>query len=81
MYDIKEQFKMLKELKDHKNKVNCVNFSYDSKYLASCSDDLTVKKYDCKEQFKLKDTINIADNECWICFVSFSNDSKYLAIC
>ncbi len=70
--------KLIKTIKDHSSFVSSVCFSTDGKYLASGSDDKTVKIYSVSDgSFSLLKTLTDHSDEVYS--VSFSSDGKYLA--
>ncbi len=65
-----------KTFKRHTSSVNSVSFSKDGKYIASGSNDYTVKLWDVSTGKLVK---KFKGHTGWVTSVSFSNDGKYIA--
>ncbi|MEA3500303.1 MAG: caspase family protein [Candidatus Marinimicrobia bacterium] len=68
--------KLVKTLNDHSDDVHSVVFSFDGKYLASCSSDRTVKIYNTNNWELIK---TLSDHSKSVISVSFSPNSEYFA--
>jgi WD40 repeat protein len=60
----------------HRSSVNSITFSPNGKYLASGSDDNTVKLWSMESQNEI---ITLQGHRGWVYSVAFSPDGKYLA--
>lgn len=63
----------------HEHAIECLQFSYDGNYLATCSDGKIIKIFDTQNG-QLKQSLRRGSKNCVIYSMSFSFDNQYLAV-
>ncbi|KAL4463386.1 hypothetical protein ABPG73_015138 [Tetrahymena malaccensis] len=79
IYDVKNQFKFVKEINAHDNFITSIAFSPDTKYFATGSADGNTKIWIVEQDFKLLKVIKLQVYSGLIISLAFSKDNKYFS--
>ncbi|EAS07055.1 WD domain, G-beta repeat protein (macronuclear) [Tetrahymena thermophila SB210] len=79
IYDVKNQFKFIKEINAHDNFISSIAFSPDNKYFVTGSTDGNTKIWMVEQDFKLLKVIELDSFEGQITSLAFSKNNKYFA--
>ncbi|EAR99879.2 WD domain, G-beta repeat protein (macronuclear) [Tetrahymena thermophila SB210] len=76
IFDVEQDFDMLKQIQGHSNHINDLCFSKDNKYMVTVSDDKICKIWKVNKEFNL--IKQLSQHKFSISSTTFSPDSKYL---